>query len=188
MKVPKLTLILIFCTLIMMIVAVIWLRPVPPESHHKPDLTHVFQNDALQIYFSQEKGSDIVLVPVKRKPPSTLNKSFKAMVGYAMKELLEGPTAQERASGYFSEIPAGTKLLSVTETTKGIYIDLSQEYTAGGGSNSMVQRLQAVAKTMLALPQRKPVYLTVVGKSLETLGGEGLVIHQPITSDPSIVQ
>lgn len=188
MKTNRNTILLIFVILVVMIGAVFVLRPKPDNQH----LTQVFNNPAhqtqAQVYFSKSKGSEIVTEPVVRPMPSPKPKTSRAALHYALSELLEGPSPEEQDQGYFSEIPPGTKLLSVKESPARIDIDLSQEFASGGGSNSMSQRLQEVVKTVASVPQKKPVYLKLEGKQLEVLGGEGVMVQEPITNDPSVTQ
>ena len=78
-------------------------------------------------------------------------------------------------------IPSGTQLLSLKMNTKGVYLNLSDAFTQGGGSESMMGRLGQILYTASSLDPNMPVWISVEGKPLETLGGEGLMIDQPIT-------
>ena len=62
-----------------------------------------------------------------------------------------------------------------------VYVDLSPEFTQGGGSASMIGRLGQVVYTATTLNPNSQVWLSVGGKLLTVLGGEGLEIPQPIT-------
>lgn len=187
MKTNQNIMIAAFLAILLMIGAVVILNPKQNRSGLLPWDNPAHQGKVL-IYFNKSKGSDIVTEPVTRKLPEPKPQTSQELVDYAMSELLKGPTDKEQDAGYFSEIPPGTKLISVNEEPKKITIDLSAEFTSGGGSNSMVQRLQEITKTVVSLPQKKPVYLTVKGKSLDVLGGEGIMVHEPITADPSLAQ
>jgi len=180
MKNNNLTPFLIFVVLVLTIGAVLWLRP---HHHHHAGTEQVAKN-ALSVYFSKAEGTDMVTVAVIRPLPAQQNDEF--LLTTAISDLLKGPTPAEQTAGYFSEIPAGTHLNSVKAYPEKLVIDLSQAYTSGGGSNSMIQRYRQLAKTILAVPQKKPVYVTIEGKSLDILGGEGLVIHEPIINDATV--
>ena len=80
-----------------------------------------------------------------------------------------------------STIPAGTKLLSSILKDDGLHIDLSKEFTQGGGSASMQGRIAQILYTATSRNPDTPVWLSVEGKKLDTLGGEGVEIKQPIT-------
>jgi len=102
--------------------------------------------------------------------------------------LLKGPTPEEQAKGYFSEIPSKTQLRSITGNAKSYTVDLSTDFAEGGGSNSMTQRVKQLAKTMASVPVKQSIFITVNGQSLTVLGGEGLSVTEPITQDPSVAQ
>ncbi len=81
----------------------------------------------------------------------------------------------------FSEIPKGTTIQKLTTNNDDVYIDLSAEFTQGGGSASMIGRLGQVVYTATTLNPNSKVWISVGGQPLTVLGGEGLEIPQPIT-------
>lgn len=188
MKDTKITPIAIFIILLLMIGAVFIIRTPGPFSQQNIGSWITPASQGAMVYFSKNKGSEVVNEAVSRPWPEPKPVSDEERLQYAMTELLKGPTDQELAVGYFSEIPRGTRLLSVKKTRQGLELNLSDEFASGGGSNSMTQRLQQVTKTVASLPQKTPVYLQVNGEQVETLGGEGAIVTQPITQDPSVTQ
>ncbi len=94
---------------------------------------------------------------------------------------LEQLFTQTPTSPSNTAIPSGTRLLSVKINSKGVYLDLSSKFTEGGGSTSMTGRLGQVIYTASSVDPKTPVWLSVEGKPLETLGGEGLMLEQPMT-------
>jgi spore germination protein GerM len=102
----------------------------------------------------------------------------EALLTAAFERLLWGPQQPDR----FSEIPPGTRLLNLTATPDGaIAVDLSDEFTQGGGSASMIGRLGQVVYTATTLNPEAPVRISVNGEPLNVLGGEGLEVPQPVT-------
>jgi spore germination protein GerM len=95
----------------------------------------------------------------------------------ALKRLLEG----SQSVTYTTTIPSGTKLLSLKLAKDGIHLDLSQAFTTGGGSESMIGRLAQLLYTATSLDPKARVWIDVEGQPLEVLGGEGLMVDRPMT-------
>src|SRR6478672_8323735 len=123
MKANTRTLILIFAVLLLMLVAVIMLKP----KNGGPEVI----TNAIQVYFTKSRGADMTLEAVSRPLPT--EKTDSALVNAAISDLLEGPTASEKAKGLFSEIPQGTHILSVKELPDRVIVDLTSQYSSGGG-------------------------------------------------------
>jgi germination protein M len=99
----------------------------------------------------------------------------------AMEGLLEGPTSTEQEVGFSTTIPEGTELLDVTIDAEVATVDLSEEFTTGGGSLSMMGRVAQVVYTLTQFPTVSSVLFEVEGEPLTVLGGEGLIIDEPQT-------
>jgi len=98
----------------------------------------------------------------------------------AVSALLAGPSSSERSAGVDTQVPGGTKLLGLS-IDKGIAnVDLTSEYQAGGGSASMTMRLAQVVCTLDQFPTVKGVLFKLDGQSVDVLGGEGIVIANPL--------
>jgi spore germination protein GerM len=63
----------------------------------------------------------------------------------------------------------------------GIHVDLSQGFRTGGGTASMTGRVAQVLYTATSLDPDAPVWLSVEGKPIDSIGGEGLMLEQPLT-------
>ena len=98
---------------------------------------------------------------------------------FAIQELLTAPSSWEKSKGFTSEIPYGTKLLSVRESSAGILIDLSSDFETGGGAESTYMRIKQLIKTA-NINASVPVYLYINGKQADVIGGEGVMIKQPM--------
>lgn len=130
---------------------------------------------ALQVYWLTPTDTRIQLSPSAVKLTSITTP--EAMLTAAMEELLAGPTQTSVAT----TIPAGTRLLDLSLKPDGIHVNLSREFTTGGGSTSMTGRLAQVLYTASSLDPNAKVWVSVEGKPLEALGGEGVVVEQPTT-------
>ncbi|MEG4323501.1 MULTISPECIES: GerMN domain-containing protein [unclassified Microcoleus] len=131
--------------------------------------------ETVQVYWVKDAIGKFEAVPTKvavkqaDKPDATLQAAFNS--------LLAGP----KDATVSSEIPNGTKLRSLSVKNEGVYVDLSAEFTSGGGSSSMTSRLGQVIYTATSLKPNTKVWISVEGKPLELLGGEGLEVAQPST-------
>ncbi len=98
----------------------------------------------------------------------------------AIKALLKGPNNEERKAGVYSEIPSGTKLLSVIQSDDKIIINMNDAFQYGGGTESINNRLEQLVKTVVAILPDKNLYLYIEGKQVDVMGGDGVMITQPL--------
>lgn len=131
------------------------------------------------IYFlGMDKNSSGVFKKVTRELPQGQTK-----LTYAMNQLVAGPSAYEKKVGVYSEIPKNVKILGVVESKNKIIIDVSTNIQNGGGADSIYSRMKQIIKTALANSPNKPIYLYINGKQAEVLGGEGIMISQPLNEN-----
>lgn len=103
----------------------------------------------------------------------------KSCFTYAIKELVAAPSPWEKSKGFTSEIPSGTKVLSIREASGNVLIDLSSDFETGGGAESTYYRVKQIIKTANANTS-SPVYLYINGKQANVIGGEGVMLKQPL--------
>lgn len=153
--------------------------PLPPPANTIPSQgtsqPKVVTQKTPQAYWLQDRGAEIQLTasPINVKETEKPEVALTA----AMNAVLSEPPAKNVSSA----IPEGTQLRSLKVQPKGIYVDLSKTFTTGGGSLSMSTRLAQVLYTATSLDPKAPVFLSVEGSALKTLGGEGLIVDQPLT-------
>lgn len=97
-----------------------------------------------------------------------------------IKLLLKGVTKEESSKGIYSEIPANAKLYWVRETKDKIIVNLSSEFEQGGGTQTIMARINQLSKTVKAQKKDLPVYLYINGKIVEYIGGDGVYLEQPL--------
>jgi spore germination protein GerM len=133
--------------------------------------------ETVKIYWVNNVNNKIEVVPSS----VTLKKADKPsdILEGAFESLLAGPVNQ----AFSTTIPQGTKLKNVSLQADGVHVDLSQKFTEGGGSASMTGRVAQVIYTASSLDPAAKVWISVEGKPLEVLGGEGLMLDQPITRE-----
>ncbi|VXD20147.1 GerMN domain-containing protein [Planktothrix paucivesiculata] len=129
----------------------------------------------LNLYWVEDKNGQFAIVsqPIKIQAQNDPT----VFLNIALDQLFAGASDPNQ----LSEIPKGTKLLNLTTNNDDIYVDLSPDFTQGGGSASMIGRLGQIVYTSTTLNPNGKVWLSVAGKPLTVLGGEGLEIPQPIT-------
>jgi spore germination protein GerM len=181
--IPRKLLIAIIAGLLLIGGGTIWWRvatlqsqqPVVQDPIADPNIPIPAQDIQTQVYLLTLDGNDIVLQPSPITLPSG---DPQTVLTTTFQELLSGTLTTDDA---FTAIPDGTTLQSLTVNSDGIYLSLSSEFTQGGGSASMQGRLGQVIYTATSLDTNAPVWLSVDGDPLEVLGGEGLIIDQPMT-------
>jgi len=145
------------------------------KRRQQPALT---KDNSVAIYFVESYDNEFSLTPVKRK----IHKG-EDRLKIALNELLKGPDKNEKNLGYFTEIPEETKIIEIKEAPERVIINLSQEFEQGGGSASMTLRLKQLVNTVLDSVEEKPVYLELNGKQVKHIGGEGVMVPQPLTKN-----
>ncbi len=147
---------------------------ITPNVVQQPQPPATTQSTTAKIYLLKDTGRNLELVPTPievnaEQPDAVLTGAFNSLLTN-----IQDATAS-------STIPAGTKLRSLKILEDGIHVDLSAEFTTGGGSASMSGRLAQVIYTATTLQPEAKVWIDVEGKPLEVLGGEGLEIERPMT-------
>lgn len=134
------------------------------------------QEERAYAYWLEDTGTQMKLVPVAVKVEKSAN--TQEALEIALKELLAG----SQKSSASTVIPEGTKLLGLTTEQDGVHLNLSKEFTTGGGTTSMTGRLAQIIYTATSADPKSSVWIDVEGKPLELLGeGEGLMVDQPMT-------
>lgn len=128
-----------------------------------------------QVYWLKPAGDRLQLVSTPTQGTAPSNSAIGMEL--ALNQLLAGPVNPDTST----TIPAGTTLRSVAMKADGVHIDLSPEFKKGGGSESMIGRVAQVIYTATSADPDAKVWLAIDGEPLKTLGGEGLMLHYPIT-------
>lgn len=148
-----------------------------PTLSPSPKQLQTANEQKAQVYWLNNVGKKIEVVPsalsIKNADqPSEILES-------AINSLLVGPTDK----AFVTTIPKGTKLRKISVEADGVHLDLSKQFTTGGGSASMMGRVAQVLYTASSLDPTAKVWIEVEGKPLEVLGGEGLELEQPLTRE-----
>ena len=152
-----------------------------PGEATSPNQEPVVQAPAAEVtanvYWLKDDGTRLQLVPESvtiagdAGPDEQVTAAFNTLLSKA------GDPEQE----VFTTIPEGTQLLDATVEPDGVHVNLSDEFQYGGGSAAMMGRLGQVIYTATAFDPNASVWISVEGKPLTLLGGEGLEVTQPMT-------
>lgn len=149
------------------------------ETYQAPQATtstNKQEGQEIEIYWLATNGNEIEVAPnsitvaAAEKPDAMLKSAFE--------NLLAGPKDSDK---HASTIPEGTKLNSLEVRSDGVFVNLSSDFTSGGGTASMTARLGQIIYTASSLDPNAKIWISVEGQPLEVLGGEGLIVDQPMT-------
>ena len=142
-----------------------------------PNKPETANEQTVEIYWLNAEGNEIELVASAARREGKNASSPEAMLENAMQQLLAGPESDRHAT----TIPEGTQLRSVALKSDGVHVNLSEEFTFGGGTASMTGRVAQILYTATSLNPNGKVWLEIEGEPIEVLGGEGLLLDQPLT-------
>lgn len=150
--------------------------PSPPVSDATPpdddgDEPAAPEHTTVSVYFTRGERVEAVTRVVPRVP---------RIGSAAIEQLLGGPAASERAAGYGTQIPDGTRLRGLTIADGVAVVDLSREFESGGGTLGLTLRLGQVACTLDAFPTVDGVRFALDGEVVDVFSGDGLVVDEPV--------
>ncbi len=142
----------------------------------------VAAKEYVNIYFiGKNDHNEEVYKAVKREYNKDVDGS---KIRFAITSLVMGPRPEERQYGVYTEIPSGSEVINISEQSDKVIVNLNSNYVYGGGADSLYKRLYQLIKTA-KLNSNLPVYLYIDGHKADVVGGEGIMISQPL-SDSSL--
>ena len=145
--------------------------PTTATTAEEPATTAGAEETTVRVYFVRGEDVGVAARRIERT---------RAVAAAAVRELVAGPSADDRAAGLTTAIPRGTRLLGVSIADGVATVDLSREFESGGGSASMQLRVAQVVYTLTQFPTAKRVLFRLDGDSVEAIGGEGVVVSPPV--------
>lgn len=150
----------------------------PAEETKKPQQAQKEKTYVTIYFLGMDKNDTGIFKKVKRELPDGQSK-----LKFALNQLVAGPSQYEKSIGVYSEIPKDVKILGIVESKNKIIIDVTGNIQTGGGADSLYSRMKQFIKTALINSPKKPIYLYIDGKQAEVLGGEGIMISQPLNEN-----
>lgn len=154
-------------------------EPETQVKDNEPAKTTEIKYQIVNVFFiaHNSNGEEVYRAVKRRYIPE-----YGSRLKFAVKELIKGPTEKERKAGVYTEIPSGTRLISLTESPSRVVINLTSAYGNGGGTDGVYKRLFQLIKTV-KVNSNLPLYLQLDGKQVDVIGGEGIMIDQPLSED-----
>lgn len=119
------------------------------------------------------------LIPMERKITYR-----NAPLTETLKELLKGPTPQEREKGISTLIPQGTEIKKVYIRDGIAYIDLGESFRFNPfGAEGYQTQVRQIVYTVTEFPGIHGVQFLVEGRKLDYLSPEGVYIGKPLLRD-----
>ena len=137
------------------------------------------EKEYINIYFiGKNENNEEVYKAVKRVYKSDVDGS---KIRYAVNSLIRGPKPEEQQKGVYTEIPASAQVINITEMSDKVVVNLTSSFVTGGGTESLYKRLYQLIKTV-KLNTNLPVYLFIDGQRADVVGGEGIMLSQPLSN------
>lgn len=137
------------------------------------------EKEYVNIYFiGKNEHNEEVYKAVKRVYNQDIDGS---KIRYAVTSLIRGPKPEEQQRGVYTEIPTGSEVINITEMSDKVVVNLNSSFVVGGGTESLYKRLYQLIKTV-KLNTDLPVYLFIDGQRADVVGGEGIMLSQPLSN------
>ena len=141
-----------------------------PEANNK---TYV------NVYFiGKNEHNEEVYKAVKREYNKDIDGS---KLRFAITSLIRGPKDTEKQRGVYTEVPSGSEVININEQPDKVLVNLNSAFVNGGGTESLYKRLYQLIKTV-KLNSSVPVYLYIDGQRADVVGGEGIMLSQPLSN------
>ncbi len=119
-----------------------------------------FNNDKMDPEYSCNK-----VFPVEREIPKT-----QTVARAALEELLKGPSAADKAAGYFTSINSGVKIQKLTIENGVAKVDFDEQLEFQVGGSCRVAAISAqITQTLKQFPTVKSVIISINGRTEDIL-------------------
>ena len=141
--------------------------------------SEVVEFEYVNVYFiGKNEHDEEVYKAVKREYNKDVDGS---KIRFAVNALVRGPKPDEKLRGVYTEVPMDAKVINITEQADKVIVNLNSAFVTGGGTESLYKRLYQLIKTA-KLNSNLPVYLYIDGQRADVVGGEGIMLSQPLSN------
>lgn len=149
------------------------------EQELPTDRPEIKTKEYINIYFiGRNEHNEEVYKAVKRQYSEDVDGS---KIKFSVYALVNGPKPEERQKGVYSEIPRSAQVINISELNDRVIVNLNSSFVNEGGADSLYKRLYQLIKTV-KLNSELPVYLYIDGKKADIVGGDGIMISQPLSN------
>ncbi|MDE6138442.1 MAG: GerMN domain-containing protein [Candidatus Gastranaerophilales bacterium] len=146
--------------------------------HKIPDIKDNAKEFVNVYFIGKNEHNEEVYKAVKRHYNKEVDGS---KIKFAVTSLIRGPKSEEKNFGVYTEIPSGAEVISISEQSDKVIVNLNSAFVTGGGTESLYKRLYQLIKTV-KLNSSLPVYLYIDGQRADVVGGEGIMLSQPLSN------
>lgn len=184
-----------FCMVV--VVGLIAFNVLMPKPEIKPEQLAVSERSVLEDNIDEQKPSETqtkeyvnVYFIGKNEHNEEVYKAVKRLynkdvdgskIKFAVTSLIRGPKGEERQRGVYTEVPSSSEIINITEQSDKVIVNLNSAFVTGGGTESLYKRLYQLIKTA-RLNSSIPVYLYIDGQRADVVGGEGIMLSQPLSN------
>lgn len=137
------------------------------------------EKEYVNVYFiGKNEHNEEVYKAVKREYNKDIDGS---KLRFAVNALIRGPKSEEKQRGVYTEVPSASDVINITEQSDKVIVNLNSAFVTGGGTESLYKRLYQLIKTV-KLNSDVPVYLYIDGQRADVVGGEGIMLSQPLSN------
>jgi spore germination protein GerM len=140
------------------------------------------QKTTVYVFFVKQENDRTIIQPVKRK--IKYYGRIENKIETAIKELLKGPTEEEKKNGFSTSLNENTRILNLNIEGDTVNLDFSKDVEEGGGTLLMETRIAQIVYTSTQFPGIERVRFLIEGKTINYFSGEGItIVEKPISRE-----
>lgn len=153
-------------------------NPQQKETYQQQDYIYIYYLK----FFGRGRNSYSRLVQTRRKAPNTL----KAKILTVLRGLIKGPNAEEKEKGLLTALPGRLKVSRHFKVDKDgiLYLSVNYELGNGAGPDTLKDRLDQLAYSLLSIREIKGIDLHIKHRKLTRIGPHRIVIPEILSRSP----